>query len=118
MPWWGWLLIGLGLLAVLAVLAIAFRSRVLFAVKFARTLVTDQRVPRPLRWIIGISLAMKVVPFPDFGADEIVLIAVGIVLFIFYRPVLQAILEETRSLGASGAGPQTTTAPGGEDPAP
>jgi membrane protein implicated in regulation of membrane protease activity len=104
MPWWGWLLVGLGLAAALAAIAVAFRSQLFFAVKFARTLMSDQRVPRPLRWLIGISLAIKVVPFPDFGVDEVVLIAVGLVLLIFYRPALRAILDETRLAQADEAG--------------
>jgi hypothetical protein len=98
MPWWGWVLVGLGLTAVLAAIAITFRTQLLFAVRFARTLMSDPRVPRPLRWLIGVALAIKVVPFPDFGVDEIVLVVVGLVLLIFYRPVLQAVLEETRSV--------------------
>lgn len=65
---------------------------------------TDQRVPRPLRWLTGISLAIKVVPIPDFGADEVVLIVVGLVLVIFYRPALRAILAETRSVEADRVG--------------
>jgi hypothetical protein len=93
MSWWGWVLVGLGLVSVLAVIAITFHSQLMFAVSFAKTLTTDQRVPRPLHWLIGVSLAIKVVPFPDFGVDEIVLVIVGLVLVIFYRPALTAILE-------------------------
>jgi hypothetical protein len=93
-------LVGLGLVSVLAAIAITFRSQLMFAVKFARTLMSDQRVPRPLRWLIGVALAIKVVPFPDFGVDEVVLVVVGLVLVIFYRPPLRAILEETRAVEA------------------
>src|SRR5487761_1656209 len=100
MPWWGWVLVGLGLVSVLAAIAITFRSQLMFAVRFAKTLTTDKRVPRPLRWLIGVSLAIKVVPFPDFGVDEVVLVVVGLVLVIFYRPTLRAILEETRAAEA------------------
>jgi hypothetical protein len=89
MPRWGWLLVGLGLVAVPVVTAVTFRSQLSFAVKFARTLMSDQRAPRPLRWLIGVSLAIKVVPFPDFGVDEVVLIIVGLVLLIVYRPGLR-----------------------------
>lgn len=77
---------------------------------------TDQRVPRPLRWLIGVSLAIKVVPLPDFGVDEVVLVAVGLVLVVFYRPVLRAILAETRVLEATSVGAQKA-APEDEDPA-
>jgi hypothetical protein len=117
MPWWGWLLVGLGLVSVLVAIAITFRSQLLFAVKFARTLMSDQRVPRPLRWLIGVCLAIKIVPFPDFGVDEVVLIVVGLVLVIFYRPALRAILEETRSVQADRDGAPLTAAPKREDPA-
>ena len=78
---------------------------------------SDQRVPRPLRWLIGVSLAIKIVPFPDFGVDEVVLIVVALVLLIFYRPTLRAILEETRSVEADRVGAPLTGAPKREDPA-
>jgi membrane protein implicated in regulation of membrane protease activity len=117
MPWWGWLLVGLGLVAVLVATAVTFRSQLSFAVKFARTLMSDQRVPRPLRWLIGVSLAIKVVPIPDFGVDEVVLIVVGLVLLTFYKPVLRAILEETRSVQADRVRGPLTVAPAREDPA-
>jgi|GEM_PF-2325040 len=116
MPWWGWLLVGLGLVAVPVAAAVTFRSQLSFAVKFARTLMSDQRVPRPLRWLIGVSLAIKVVPFPDFGVDEVVLIIVGLVLLTFYRPALRAILEETRTAQSARAGAPLTAAPECEDP--
>lgn len=118
MPWWGWALVGLGLLSVVAALGVAFRSQLIFAVKFARALVTDKRVPRPLRWLIGVSLAIKAVPFPDFGADEVVLGVVGLVLVIFYRPTLRAILEETRASQAARVGSTPSrSGPGSEPPA-
>jgi membrane protein implicated in regulation of membrane protease activity len=117
MPWWGWLLVGLGLVAVLIATAVTFRSQLSFAVTFARTLMSDQRVPRPLRWLIGVSVAIKVVPFPDFGVDEVVLIVVGLVLLIFYRPALRAILEETRTAQSARVGAPPTAAPKHEDPA-
>jgi membrane protein implicated in regulation of membrane protease activity len=117
MPWWQWLLVGLGLVSALVAIAIKFRSQLFFAAKFARTLMTDHRVPRPLRWLIGVSLAIKVVPFPDFGVDEVVLIVVGLVLVIFYRPALRAILEETRSAEADRVGARLTSACKREDPA-
>jgi len=117
MPWWGWVLIGAGLLVVLAAMALGFRSKLSFAVRFARTLMSDQRIPRPLRWLIGVSLAIKVVPFPDFGVDEIVLTIVGLVLIIFYRPALRAILDETRTAQAAETGATLTAAPRSEDSA-
>src|SRR5579884_2545526 len=118
MPWWGWLLVWLGVVSVLVASAITFRSQILFAVKFARTLMSDTRVPRPLRWLIGVSLAIKIVPVPDFGLDEVVLIIVSLVLVIFYRPVLRAILEETRAVEADKVGAPLTATPERQDPAP
>jgi hypothetical protein len=117
MPWWGWVLVGLGLVSVLAALAITFRSQLMFAVRFAKTLTTDKRVPRPLRWLIGVSLAIKVVPFPDFGVDEVVLVVVGLVLVIFYRPALSAIMEETRAADAARVSSPRRATPKREDPA-
>ena len=116
MPWLGWVLLGLGLVSVLAAVAITFRSQLMFALRFAKTLMTDQRVPRPLRWLIGVSLAIKVVPFPDFGVDEVVLVVVGLLLVIFYRPALRAILEETRAAAAASIGSPPKCAPKHEDP--
>jgi hypothetical protein len=110
-------LVGPGLVSVLAAIAITFRSQLMFAAKFARTLMSGQRVPRPLRWLIGVSLAIKVVPFPDFGVDEAVLVVVGLVLVIFYRPALRAILEETRAVEADRVGAPVKAAPKREDQA-
>ena len=67
MPQWGWVLVGLGLVSFLAAIAVSFRSQLMFSVRFAKILMTDQRVPRPLRWLIGCLSAIKVVPIPDFG---------------------------------------------------
>ena len=117
MRWWGWVLVGLGLVSLLAAIAITFRSQLMFAVRFAKILLTDQRVPRPLRWLIGVSLAIKVVPFPDLGVDEVVLVVVGLVLVIFYRPALRAILDETRAVETSSVGSRRTAVPKREDPA-
>jgi hypothetical protein len=58
--------------------------------KVTKAVATDRRLPRPLRWAIAIALAVKVVPFPDFGVDEIV-----------YRPRLRAIFAEIRATEAS-----------------
>jgi hypothetical protein len=117
MSWWGWILVGLGLLSVLAAIAIGFRSQLQFAIRFAKTLMTDQRVPRPLRWLIGVSLAIKVVPFPDFGVDEVVLVVVGLLLVTFYRPTLRAILEETKAVEAARIASSRKAAPKRESPA-
>ena len=58
--------------------------------KFARTLravrivVRDGRIPRPLRWGGAVGLAPIPGPF-----DEVVLLLVGAVLWIFYRDQLR-----------------------------
>ena len=67
-PWWGWLLVGAGLLGLVV---FAFRGQLRYIVKAARALATDERVPRPLRWALRFVLAIKVLPFPDLGIDEI-----------------------------------------------
>ena len=57
---------------------------------------TDERLPRPLRWALGVALSIKVVPVPDFGIDEILLAVIGILLITVYRPTFKAILAESR----------------------
>lgn len=94
MPWWAWVLIAV--FVVTLVTALWFRAKIRFAVKVATALATDKRLPRPLRWAIGVALAMKAVPFPDFGIDEIILVAVGVLLVTAYRPTLQAVIAEMR----------------------
>ena len=66
------------------------------AIRLAKALAFDPRFPRPLRWAVRVALAIKCVPFPDFGVDEVMLLAVGAILWIFYRPQLLAVLEETK----------------------
>jgi hypothetical protein len=61
-----------------------------------------------------VSLAIKVVPFPDFGVDEVVLVVVSLVLVIVYRPALRAILEETRAVEAASVGSARKAARKGE----
>jgi hypothetical protein len=58
----------------------AFIGRVIRAV---RIVVRDGRIPRPLRW--GGALGLLPVPGPF---DEIVLLAVGGILWLFYRDQL------------------------------
>ena len=94
MPWWGWILIAV--VAVAVVPALLFRAQIRFAIKVAKALATDTRVPRPLRWAIGVALAMKLVPIPDFGVDEVILVCVGVLLVTVYRPTFRAIVAEMR----------------------
>jgi hypothetical protein len=94
MPSWAWVLMALSTIALVS--GIAFRTQLRFVMKFANALATDERLPKPLRWAIGIALAVKVIPVPDFGVDEIILLVCGALLLTVYRPTLQAILAETR----------------------
>jgi hypothetical protein len=50
--------------------------------------------------MMGIALAIKVVPFPDFGIDEILLVLSATLLLTVYRPTFLAILAETRDAKA------------------
>jgi hypothetical protein len=54
------------------------------SVRATRAVVRDGRVPRPIRW--GGALGLMPVPGPF---DEIVLLAVGGVLWLFYRDQLR-----------------------------
>jgi uncharacterized membrane protein YdcZ (DUF606 family) len=93
-PWWAWLLIAVGVIAVVS--GVAFRNQLRFAMKLTKALATDERLPRPLRGAIGIALAIKVVPVPDFGVDEIILVVVGALLLTVYRATFRQIVIETR----------------------
>lgn len=91
--YWPWIVGVVGLLAVVAVIC---RERVSRLARLGKALATDKRLPRPVRALFAISLAIKVVPFPDFGIDEIFLL-IGILLLAGpYRHVWRAIREETR----------------------
>lgn len=94
MPWWGWLFVGV---AVLAFAAFIVRVRLRYLVKVVRALCTDERLPRPLRWGLKLALAIKVVPLPDIGVNEVILVAIGLLLLTVYRPTLRAILDELRA---------------------
>jgi hypothetical protein len=84
-------------LGVFGLLAFAFRKQLRYLVKVAKAIATDERLPRPLRWALALALAIKLVPVPDFGVDEVILVVVGVLLVTVYRPTLRAILEETRA---------------------
>ena len=49
-----------------------------------KILARDSRIPTPLRWIAGIAL----LPIPG-PVDEIVLLLVAPILFVFYRPPMR-----------------------------
>ena len=94
MPWWGWTLIAVAVLLISS--GVAFRRQLRFAMKVTKAVATDERLPRPLRWAIGVALAMKVVPVPDFGIDELILVVIGVLLLTVYRSTFQTIVAESR----------------------
>lgn len=64
---------------VLVGLAFVFKGRVKRLMRLAKAAATDPRLPRPVRWLFMVSLAVKTLPVPDFGIDEVGLL-LGIVL--------------------------------------
>ena len=52
-------------------------------------MIRDGGVPRSLRWLAAVGLAPIPGPF-----DEIVLLVVGLILFVFYRERLRAAWQE------------------------
>lgn len=64
--------------------------------RVAKALAFDPRFPRPLRWAIRVALAIKLWPGPDFGSDEAILLVCGVILWLFYRPELMSVIEESR----------------------
>ena len=69
----------IALVVVLVGLALVFRGRVKRLMRLAKAAATDPRLPRPVRWLFAVSLAVKALPVPDFGIDEAGLL-LGIVL--------------------------------------
>ena len=92
-PWWGWLLVGIGLIGILA---LALRRQVRRLLRVTQAVATDQRLPRPLRWGLKVALVIKAVPVPDFGIDEVLLLVIGVLLVTVYRPTMREILAESR----------------------
>jgi membrane protein implicated in regulation of membrane protease activity len=92
---WPWLL---GALALVVLVAIVVRRRLRFYWRVARSLTTDERLPRPLRWTVVACFAIKAVPVPDFGLDEAALAVIAVLLATVYRPTFRAIVAEQRQL--------------------
>ena len=64
----------------------SMKQRIKATVRLLKALDTDARVPRPVRWLIGLSLAIKAVPFPDFGIDEVgLLVAFGLLTTVYRK---------------------------------
>jgi hypothetical protein len=88
-----WLLGGITLTAVFA---IAFRSRAARLIRLMRALATDPRLPRPVRWLFRVALVIRLIPGPDLGIDEALLILGALLLAGPYRATWKAIRAETR----------------------
>src|SRR4029077_13969923 len=71
-----------------------FISRTLRAV---RIVVRDGRIPRPLRW--GGALGVAPIPGPF---DEVVLLVVGGILWVFYRAQLREAWQQAERLHVAG----------------
>jgi hypothetical protein len=93
-PWWGWLLLSLG---VFGLVLLGLRQQIRYLLRVTKALATDARLPRPLRWGLRVALAIKAVPVPDCGVDEIILLLIGVLLVTVYRPTLREILAESRA---------------------
>ena len=78
-------------------MVLAGLRQVKYLLRVTKALATDERLPRLLRWGLKVALAIKMVPVPDLGIDEAILLVVGVVLVTFYRPTLRAILAESRA---------------------
>ena len=75
------------------------KQRIKTTFRLLKALATDQRLPKPVRVLIGVSLAIKAVPVPDFGVDEVgLLIAFGLLATV-YRKRFDEILADVRAQG-------------------
>ena len=93
LDWWPWLT---GAAAVLVAGGLLFRRSLRFYFRVAKALTRDERLPRPLRWTVGIGLAAKALPV-DFGIDEVALGVAALLLATRYRPVFRAVVAELRA---------------------
>lgn len=62
--------------------------------RLAKAAATDSRLPWPVRWLFRVALAIKCVPVPDFGLDEIFLLGGMALLAGPYRGTWKLIREE------------------------
>lgn len=70
------------------------RAKLRYWKRLIRALATDPRIPDWMRAMILVSLAIKTVPVPDFGIDEVLLAIVAILLLTRYRPLLRQLQQE------------------------
>jgi hypothetical protein len=75
------------------------KARIKRTFRLLKALATDPRIPRPVRWLIGVSLAVKAIPFPDFGIDEVGLLIAFVLLSTVYRQRFNEIRDEIRQEG-------------------
>ncbi len=69
-------------------------ARLRWLLRIAKAVSTDRRLPRGVRWLFAAALAIKCIPLPDFGVDEVMLL-IGVLLLIGpYRHTWQAIKQE------------------------
>jgi hypothetical protein len=73
------------------------KRRIKDTIRLLKALATDDRLPRPLRWLIGASLAIKAVPVPDFGLDEVGLLIAFVLLSTVYRKRFAEIRADVRA---------------------
>ncbi len=62
-----------------AVGTFTFRKRIKYVFLLAKAAATDPRLPKSVRWLFKIGLAVKLLPIPDFGVDELCL-GLGVIL--------------------------------------
>jgi hypothetical protein len=85
----------------MVIFGVAFRRQLRFAVKVATAMAKDERLPRLLRWATGIALALEVMPVPDFGISDVMLVVCGVFLLTFYRSTCRSIVAEIRAAEAA-----------------
>jgi hypothetical protein len=71
-------------------------ARVPRMLRLAKAASTDPRLPRPVRWLFAVSLAIKAIPFPDFGLDEVGLLLGIVLLNTVHRQVWAEIRAEIK----------------------
>lgn len=86
----------IGAMVVLAGIGALFRRRVRYWLRLARAAATDPRLPRSVRWLFRVGIAIKLVPGPDLGIDEVALALGAILLATRYRATWATIREELR----------------------
>ncbi|HKR99644.1 MAG TPA: hypothetical protein VJU79_09030 [Candidatus Dormibacteraeota bacterium] len=109
--WWQVALIAAGAItAIVLVAGLRWRSELRMVIRIARALATDRRLPRPMRWMFAIALAIKTVPLPDLGVDEVLLVIAGLWLVIGHRRTFRAIVSESRAAGTAAQNPSAERA--------